>query len=102
MGKKLLPNKSFCRDCILINSFKRKQNLHTPLLVCACWFAHALAIGNFATTGHKLQGKTMANWVIAEWRNIETWAYLVFYAQTSFTYTVALAKGLVFTFCRHG
>jgi hypothetical protein len=38
---------------------------------------HFPIIGNFATTGHKLQGKTMANLVIAEWRNIENWAYVV-------------------------
>jgi hypothetical protein len=38
---------------------------------------HFPIIGNFATTGHKLQGKTMANLIIAEWRNIENWAYVV-------------------------
>ena len=34
-------------------------------------------IGNFATTGHKLQGKTMENLVIAEWNKTENWAYVV-------------------------
>ena len=38
---------------------------------------HFPIIGNFATTGHKLQGKTMENLVIAEWRNVENWAYVV-------------------------
>lgn len=38
---------------------------------------HFPIIGNFATTGHKLQGKTMANLVIAEWRDTENWAYVV-------------------------
>ena len=34
-------------------------------------------IGNFATTGHKLQGKSMDNLIIAEWRNVQNWAYVV-------------------------
>ena len=38
---------------------------------------HFPIIGNFATTGHKLQGKTMKNLVIAEWRDVENWAYVV-------------------------
>jgi hypothetical protein len=38
---------------------------------------HFPIIGNFATTGHKLQGKTMANLIIAEWRDTENWAYVV-------------------------
>jgi hypothetical protein len=29
---------------------------------------HFPILGNFATTGHKLQGKTMKNLIIAEWR----------------------------------
>ena len=46
-----------------IGSKKRvKVNLeisHFPILI------------NFATTGHKMQGKTMANLVIAQWRDTE-------------------------------
>ena len=38
---------------------------------------HFPILGNFATTGHKLQGKTMKNLVIAEWRDTENWAYVV-------------------------
>ena len=38
---------------------------------------HFPIIGNFATTGHKLQGKTWAILVIAEWRNVENWAYMI-------------------------
>ena len=38
---------------------------------------HFPILNNFATTGHKLQGKTMANLVIAEWRDTENWAYVV-------------------------
>ena len=34
-------------------------------------------IGNFATTRHKLQGKSMDNLIIAEWRNVQNWAYVV-------------------------
>ena len=32
---------------------------------------------NFATTGHKLQGKSLLSLVIAEWSNIKNWAYVV-------------------------
>jgi len=32
---------------------------------------------NFATTGHKLQGKSLQSLVIAEWSNIRNWAYVV-------------------------
>jgi hypothetical protein len=39
--------------------------------------SHFPILNNFATTGHKLQGKTMANLVIAEWRDTENWAYVV-------------------------
>ena len=32
---------------------------------------------NHATTGHKLQGKTVASLVIAEWSRVKNWAYVV-------------------------
>jgi hypothetical protein len=32
---------------------------------------------NHATTGHKLQGKTVKSLVIAEWSKVENWAYVV-------------------------
>lgn len=32
---------------------------------------------NFATTGHKLQGKSMIALVIAQWSNVKNWAYVV-------------------------
>jgi hypothetical protein len=32
---------------------------------------------NFATTGHKLQGKSMESLVIAEWSHVNNWAYVV-------------------------
>ena len=38
---------------------------------------HFPIIGNFATTGHKLQGKSMDNLVVAEWRDLQNWAYVV-------------------------
>ena len=38
---------------------------------------HFPIVGNFATTVHKLQGKTMANLVITEWTNTDNWAYVV-------------------------
>ena len=34
-------------------------------------------IVNHATTGHKLQGKTVASLVIAEWSKLKNWAYVV-------------------------
>jgi hypothetical protein len=32
---------------------------------------------NHATTGHKLQGKTIESLVIAEWSKVRNWAYVV-------------------------
>ena len=32
---------------------------------------------NHATTGHKLQGKTVKSLVIAEWSRVKNWAYVV-------------------------
>lgn len=34
-------------------------------------------IVNHATTGHKLQGKTVKSLVIAEWSKVKNWAYVV-------------------------
>ena len=34
-------------------------------------------VGNFATTGHKLQGKSVNELVIAEWSKVKNWAYVV-------------------------
>jgi hypothetical protein len=34
-------------------------------------------IVNHATTGHKLQGKTVKSLVIAEWSRVKNWAYVV-------------------------
>jgi hypothetical protein len=34
-------------------------------------------VGNFATTGHKLQGKSVNQLVIAEWSTVKNWAYVV-------------------------
>ena len=47
---------------------RMKQSLsitHFPLLL------------NYATTGHKLQGKSLDHLVIAEWSKTENWAYVV-------------------------
>jgi hypothetical protein len=35
------------------------------------------AVVNFATTGHKLQGKSMDELLIAEWSKVKNWAYVV-------------------------
>ena len=35
-------------------------------------------IVNHATTGHKLQGKTVESLVIAEWSRVKNWNYVVF------------------------
>jgi hypothetical protein len=34
-------------------------------------------VGNFATTGHKLQGKSVNELVVAEWSKVKNWAYVV-------------------------
>ena len=34
-------------------------------------------IVNHATTGHKLQGKTVQSLVIAQWSKVKNWAYVV-------------------------
>jgi hypothetical protein len=34
-------------------------------------------VGNYATTGHKLQGKSLDELVIAEWSKVKNWAYVV-------------------------
>jgi hypothetical protein len=38
---------------------------------------HLPLIVNHATTGHKLQGKTVKSLVIAEWSKVNNWAYVV-------------------------
>ena len=38
---------------------------------------HFGVVLNHATTGHKLQGKTMDALVVAEWSNVKNWAYVV-------------------------
>ena len=38
---------------------------------------HFPVVVNHATTGHKLQGKTMDSLVIAEWSHVKNWAYVV-------------------------
>jgi hypothetical protein len=38
---------------------------------------HLPVIVNHATTGHKLQGKTVRLLVIAEWSKVKNWAYVV-------------------------
>jgi hypothetical protein len=40
-------------------------------------FTQFPVIGNYATTGHKLQGKSVNELVIAEWSNVKNWAYVV-------------------------
>jgi hypothetical protein len=38
---------------------------------------HFPVLCNYATTGHKLQGKSVDKLVISEWINTENWAYVV-------------------------
>jgi hypothetical protein len=38
---------------------------------------HFPLVINHATTGHKLQGKSMDELVIAEWSSVQNWAYVV-------------------------
>jgi hypothetical protein len=34
---------------------------------------------NHATPGHKLQGKTLKSFLIADWSSLENWNYVVFF-----------------------
>jgi hypothetical protein len=38
---------------------------------------HFSVVVNFATTGHKLQGKTLKALFIAQWSTVAGWAYVV-------------------------
>ena len=40
-------------------------------------FTQFPVLGNYATTGHKLQGKSVDELVIAEWSKVKNWAYVV-------------------------
>ena len=40
-------------------------------------FRYFSVVVNHATTGHKLQGKTVESLVIAEWSRVKNWAYVV-------------------------
>jgi hypothetical protein len=40
-------------------------------------FQYFSVVVNHATTGHKLQGKTVESLVIAEWSRVKNWAYVV-------------------------
>jgi hypothetical protein len=40
-------------------------------------FRYFSVVVNHATTGHKLQGKTVQSLVIAEWSRVKNWAYVV-------------------------
>ena len=40
-------------------------------------FRYFTVVVNHATTGHKLQGKTVKSLVIAEWSRVKNWAYVV-------------------------
>lgn len=49
---------------------KKRDRVHMEI-------SHFPLLLNFATTGHKLQGKTMKTLIIAEWRNKQNWPYVV-------------------------
>ena len=38
---------------------------------------HFPVVINHATTGHKLQGKSLDELVVAEWSGVQNWAYVV-------------------------
>ena len=40
-------------------------------------FSYFPVVSNHATTGHKLQGKSMDQLVIAQWSKVRNWAYVV-------------------------
>ena len=39
--------------------------------------SHFAVLSNYATTGHKLQGKSLERLIIAEWSKKQNWAYVV-------------------------
>jgi hypothetical protein len=55
-----------------ISEFGLNTRIHTSIEM-----KYLPVLVNHATTGHKLQGKTVAKLVIAEWSNLKNWAYVV-------------------------
>jgi hypothetical protein len=55
-----------------ISEFRVKAHVQTNIKL-----QHLPVIVNHATTGHKLQGKTVKSLVIAEWSKVKNWAYVV-------------------------
>jgi hypothetical protein len=55
-----------------ISKFGVKSRVQTNIKV-----QHLPVIVNHATTGHKLQRKTVKSFVIAEWSKMKNWAYVV-------------------------
>ena len=64
-----------------VNTFRVKYpisefGLHTRIQA-SIEMEYLPVIVNHATTGHKLQGKTVKSLVIAEWSRVKNWAYVV-------------------------
>ena len=55
-----------------VSNFGRKMRVSTQIQ-----FTQFPVLGNYATTGHKLQGKSVDELVIAEWSKVKNWAYVV-------------------------
>ena len=56
----------------LVSNFGRKMRVSTQIQ-----FTQIPVLGNYATTGHKLQRKSVDELVIAEWSKVKNWAYVV-------------------------
>jgi hypothetical protein len=73
VGKfRLKPKVAKFRVKYPINEFGIKSRLQTNIEL-----QFLPVIVNHATTGHKLQGKTVKSVVIAEWSKVKNWAYVV-------------------------
>ncbi len=73
MGKfRLKPRVRTFRVKYPISEFGIKSRIQTNIEL-----QYLPVIENHATTGHKLQGKTVKSLVIAEWSKVKNWAYVV-------------------------
>jgi hypothetical protein len=69
---RLTPSVGTFRVNYPISEFGLKSRIKTSIQLL-----YFPVIVNHATTGHKLQGKTVESLVIAQWSNVKNWAYVV-------------------------
>jgi hypothetical protein len=69
---KVFPKEGTFNVSYPVKEFGRKMRVKAAFKV-----THFPLVINHATTGHKLQGKSMDELVIAEWSSVQNWAYVV-------------------------